>query len=40
MNKDLEKFGKLKENVDLKKYNTYKVSSTSRYIIVVFTSSC
>ncbi len=35
MNNELEKYGKLKENVDLKKYNTYKVSSTTKYLIEV-----
>lgn len=35
MNKELERFGKLKENVDLKKYNTYKISSTAKYLIEV-----
>lgn len=35
MNKELERFGKLKENVDLKKYNTYKISGTAKYLIEV-----
>ena len=35
MNKELEKFGRLKENVDLKNYNTYKLSSHARYLIEV-----
>ena len=32
---DLVKFGKVKENVDLKNYNTYKVSCISRYLVDV-----
>ena len=35
MNKELEKFGRLKENVDLKNYNTYKISSHAKYLIEV-----
>ena len=35
MNKELEKYGKVKENVDLKNYNTYKVSANARYLVEV-----
>ena len=33
---ELTKFGKVKENVDLKSYNSYKVSSKARYVVDVF----
>ena len=33
---ELIKFGKVKENVDLKKYNSYKVSTNARYLVDVF----
>lgn len=33
---ELQKYGKAKENVDLKKYNTYKVPATSKYFVDVF----
>jgi UDP-N-acetylmuramate dehydrogenase len=32
---ELKKYGKVKENVDLKKYNTYKVSTTAKYLVDV-----
>ena len=32
---DLKKFGKVKEDVDLKSYNTYKVSTKAKYLIEV-----
>lgn len=35
MIEELAKFGKVKENVDLKSYNTYKVSTISKYLIDV-----
>lgn len=35
MLKDLSKFGRVKENVDLKNYNTYKVSTTASYLVDV-----
>lgn len=35
MKDDLYKFGRLKENVDLKNYNTYKVSAFAKYLIDV-----
>lgn len=35
MIEELAKFGKVKENVDLKSYNTYKVSTMSKYLIDV-----
>ena len=35
MNLNLNEFGKVKENVDLKNYNTYKVSTHSRYLVEV-----
>lgn len=33
---ELEKFGRVKENVDLKKYNTYKISTTAKYFVDPF----
>jgi len=33
---ELQKYGKAKENVDLTKYNTYKVPATSKYFVDVF----
>ena len=33
MKEKLLKFGKVKENVDLKNYNTYKVSTTANYLV-------
>lgn len=35
MKDELSKFGKVKENVDLKNYNTYKVSVNAKYLIDV-----
>lgn len=35
MKEELTKFGKVKENVDLKNYNTYKVSVFAKYLIDV-----
>jgi len=35
MIEELAKYGKVKENVDLKSYNTYKVSTISKYLIDV-----
>lgn len=35
MKDDLLKFGKVKEDVDLKNYNTYKVSSYAKYLVDV-----
>ena len=35
MKEELLKFGKVKENVDLKNYNTYKVSTTANYLVDV-----
>ena len=34
-NSILEKYGRVKENVDLKNYNTYKVSSKAKYLVDV-----
>ena len=35
MKEELTKFGKVKENVDLKNYNTYKVSTFAKYLVDV-----
>ena len=35
MKDELAKFGKVKEDVDLRNYNTYKVSTTSKYLVDV-----
>ena len=35
MKDELSKFGKVKENVDLKNYNTYKVSVNAKYLVEV-----
>ena len=35
MKDELSKFGKVKENVDLKNYNTYKVSANAKYLVEV-----
>lgn len=35
MKNELSKFGKVKENVDLKNYNTYKVSVNAKYLVEV-----
>ena len=35
MKDELSKFGKVKENVDLKSYNTYKVSVNAKYLVEV-----
>lgn len=36
MIKELQKYGRVKENVDLKNYNTYKISTFADYLVDVF----
>lgn len=36
MIKELQKYGRVKENVDLKNYNTYKISTLADYLVDVF----
>ena len=35
MKNDLSEFGKVKENVDLKNYNTYKIPRLAKYLVDV-----
>lgn len=40
MKEDLLKFGKVKENVDLKNYNTYKISTHAKFLVDVKNEKC